>query len=309
MRLKSRLTALLMGACLAMALSPSGAAAQESGRFRVTVTGFLVNHETVESAILRDGRGDEVFVLANFAELLAGNRLLGAIQARKSLIFGDTDGRPGPVRAIGVELEHLPPHWMVQAGSMGPHGGLQAGDRFPDPAQPVPPIPSDALPQDRGRFLPMVLWEGELRRGGPTANAIVLLPTIWENDNATEMLDVWMRQAPSFLRTFAASSDGFITGRRPRPLIERVDRVLDTIPKHNDFDRPIGLDGEPYNPLAASPGSATFVPAVMLLTFTSAQEAANSNTTGRGVVEITYRDGARYGPGSYTIFLRVERLP
>jgi hypothetical protein len=47
----------------------------------------------------------------------------------------------------------------------------------------------------------------------------------------------------------------------------------------------------------------------MLLTFSSAQAAADSITQGRGVVEITYRDGQNYGQGSYTILLRVDRLP
>jgi hypothetical protein len=48
---------------------------------------------------------------------------------------------------------------------------------------------------------------------------------------------------------------------------------------------------------------------VLTLTFDSAQDAANSTSRGRGVVEITYRDGQSYGPGCYTIFLLVERLP
>ncbi len=84
--------------------------------------------------------------------------------------------------------------------------------------------------------------------------------------------------------------------------------VLGTIPERNDFDRPVGMDGDTFNPLAASPAPATFIPAVMLLTFSSAQAAADSTTQGRGVVEITYRDGHNYGQGSYTIFLRVDRL-
>jgi hypothetical protein len=79
-------------------------------------------------------------------------------------------------------------------------------------------------------------------------------------------------------------------------------------PRRNDFDRPIGIDGEPFNPFVA-PNPTTFIPAVMLLTFNSAQEAANSVTQGQGTVEIHYRDGDRYGRGIYTMFLRVERLP
>jgi hypothetical protein len=69
------------------------------------------------------------------------------------------------------------------------------------------------------------------------------------------------------------------------------------------------MDGDTFNPLAATPNPATFIPAVMLLTFGSAESAANRTTQGRGVVEITYRDGHNFGEGSYTIFLRVDRLP
>ena len=155
----------------------------------------------------------------------------------------------------------------------------------------------------------MLLWEGELRRGGTFPNAVVIIPTLWENDNMLDLLNVWNRQVDDYLRRFAANSARFISGTGRRQLVEQVDEVLNTVPQRNEFDRPIGLDGDAFNPLAASPKPATFIPAVMLLTFDSAVNAANSTTQGPGGVEITYRDGQSYGQGSYTIFLRVERLP
>lgn len=306
--MRNKLLSVALTLFLAVLFIPGKATAQEQrARFRVTLTSFVVNHETVEGVIFRDGRGDEVYALVNSAELAPSNRILGSPQRRKSVIYGDTDGRAGAVRAIGIDLEHYPPHWMMKAGNAGPNGGLLSGNRYPD--GPAPAVPADARPIDRGRFIPMMLWEGELRRGGTFPNAVVIIPTLWENDNIPDLLNVWNRQVDDYLRRFAANSARFINGTARRQLVEQVDEVLNTVPQRNEFDRPIGIDGDAFNPLAASPKPATFIPAVMLLTFDSAVNAANSTTQGSGVVEITYRDGERYGQGSYTIFLRVERLP
>ena len=281
-----------------------------TGRFRVTLTGFRVNHETIDSAVSIDGAGDEVFAVVNFAELWSSNNIFGALQRRQSLTYGDTNGRLDPLNPTRIlpELNHPGAYGTIQAGSMSTTGGLKSGDSYPPSTGPVirPNVPEAA----RARLIPMVLWEGELRRGGQHPNAIVLLPTIWESDNVTDVLDIWNRQVDSWIRHFAANnSAAFVNGTSRRSLVEQVDNVLTTIPQRNDFDRPIGMSGGAFNPLAASPAPATFIPAVMFLTFDSAEAAANSTTQGRGVVEITYRDGQSYGPGNYTIFLLVERLP
>jgi hypothetical protein len=98
-----------------------------------------------------------------------------------------------------------------------------------------------------------------------------------------------------------------------RPLVVQRDTVLGFTPERNSLDRPIGIDGDTFDPVAATQGSATFIPAVMVLTYLSADAAAssivNTRTERRGVVDITYRDGHKYGEGSYTLFLLVERLP
>lgn len=271
-------------------------------RYRVIATGFVVNNGTTEGVILRDGRGDEVFVAANVAELSSANAIVGEPTVKKSVNYGDTDGRADPVQVIGIGLEHYPRYWTIQAGSGGANGGLLTGDRYPAAGQ-SPRDPSDATIATRGRFLPMILWEGDLRVG-TNPNAVLILPTIWESDDIDAMWTVWNTQANSFFRQFARSSSRYISGTTRRPVIEQVDTVLSTIPQRNDYDRPIGIDGDAFNPLSADPGPATFIPAAMLLKGDNAEEAV-----AHGVYEITYRDGTRFGPGSYTLSVRVERVP
>jgi hypothetical protein len=281
---------------------------QAQGRFRVTFTGFVVNHDTTESVLSIDGAGDEVYVLANFAEMWSSNRIFGALQRRQSLTYGDTAGRSGPVdaRNLGIALIHPTDFSTVQLGTMSSTGGLKTGNQYPPPEGQI--TRPNAREAARARMFPMVLWEGELRDNGPQANAVLLMPTIWESDNVPDVLNIWNRQADDYIRRFATHAEQYISLRTRRPLVEQFETVLNTIPQRNDFDRPIGMGGGAFNPSAASPEPATFIPAVMLLTFNSANTAALSTTYGPGVVKIDYADGPNYGQGNYTIFLRVERL-
>jgi hypothetical protein len=279
--------------------------AEEHGRFRVTMTGFFVNAPTVDGALLTDGAGDEVYAIVSSAELFSNNSVFGAIRQKKSLNYGDISGFSRPYGG----LEHrVAGRGTIQLGRASQTGGLIADDRFPAFGQHPTGDPPDAIASDRGRFLPMILWEGELRRGGTHPNAVVLLPTIWENDNIPDMLNIYLRQADRFIRQFAANSSRFIVGGARRDLMEQVDIVGSYTPQRNDFDRPIGVGGQPYDPFSATPEPATFIPAVMLLTYSSAETAIASNAATPGRVEVHYADGQRYGPGNYTIFLVIERL-
>jgi hypothetical protein len=123
------------------------------------------------------------------------------------------------------------------------------------------------------------------------------------------MLGHWQAQAPAFLRTFGMRSTVLISGREESPLITRSDVLTETV-NRNDFDHPIGIQGDAFVPLAA--GTATFSPWRVFLTFGMAERLARTVSSGTvipGVFQITYEDGPRYGSGSYTLFLRVERLP
>jgi len=57
--MKSKVLSLAMTVFLSLAfvmLYPATTGAQERARFRVTITGFVVNHETFDDALQRDGR-------------------------------------------------------------------------------------------------------------------------------------------------------------------------------------------------------------------------------------------------------------
>lgn len=139
---------------------------------------------------------------------------------------------------------------------------------------------------------------------------MVILPTIWELDNDPIMLGHWQNRTRDRLNARSASL--FFTGFGSpllTPFEDFPQRLIETV-DHNDFDHPIGIQGDAFIPFV--PGNASFIPLRLLLTFDSAQAAAisttNSSTRGRGLVDVTYVDGERYGRGSYTLFLRVDRL-
>lgn len=266
----------------------------ERGQFRVTLTGFLVNNETVDTLFEVDGRGDEVYTATEVAELSSANRIFGPIRRLESLTYGDTSaGNSLPAR--------------IRAGNRSPTtGGLQSGNSYPVPGESPPML----LGSSRARMIPMILWQGELR-GGPNANAVVILPTIWELDNdQSPMLSAWHSKAQPELIRFASTSAPLVLGRVQFPLKTRVEVLREPVDR-NDFDRPIGMDGDSFFPFVAR--TATFSPFRIFLNFSSAQAAAtstaNSFTHGRGIVDIEYGDGRNYGPGRYTMFLSVERLP
>jgi hypothetical protein len=76
--MKSKVLSLAMMVVLSITFvmfNPATADAEERGRFRVTLVGLFVNHETWDDALQADGRGDEVFALVNFAEIWSSNRI------------------------------------------------------------------------------------------------------------------------------------------------------------------------------------------------------------------------------------------
>jgi len=263
------------------------------GHFRVTLVAFAVNNATVDNLLQIDGAGDEVYALVDYAEIWSPRTLVG-VQQHQSLLYGDTS-------ATGNSLPGT-----VQVGRASRTGGLITLDRVGLGGE-QPPFPANSTRADRARMLPMVIWDGWLVRDGPRRNEIVIVPTIWESDKVPDVRDLWNQRIPEFFRQFALTSERFLDGSATRQLVERTAVVLRTVPQRNDFDRPVGMDGSIFTLFSDVP--ATFIPAVMLLTFDSAQNAANSTAQGRGVVEISYHDGTNYGPGNYTMFLLVERLP
>jgi hypothetical protein len=276
-------------------------------RARVIATRFEVHTGTIDGHLVRDGRGDEIFVAASVAELTAANSLLRGVAHKRSAFYGDTDGRAGPVYAAGIPLEHARStqcDFIVKAGTGSPvSGGLLSGNFFPDPAITQTRRPAAGICD--GRLIPFTLWEGELRPIDSGATAVMIFPTIWENDYQEDIYNIWNSQAAAWLNRYAADSKrdvlGTPTGRRA--LLQREEVVLRTVPNRNDFDRPIGITGAPYDPFPAQRADAEFAPHSLFLTAATLDAAI-----ARGEFGIHYRDGERYGPGDYTLFVRVERV-
>ena len=120
------------------------------GRFRVTLLGFYVNRETWDDALERDGKRDEVFILAKSYLYASGGKLLANSDLMRTPVMGDPTGRPERVAAGSTPAN---PGLLGIGASQA--GGLRTNDWFPLNMFAPGPNPQP----DR---LPMLLWEGEL---------------------------------------------------------------------------------------------------------------------------------------------------
>ena len=144
---------------------------ETSGRFQVILTGFSVERQTDDNVLESDGKGDEVFIMAEVAQygdgrsgpkaphdpLFGSNPLLTLRRTLTSIVMGDANNQEVP---------------RIRAGTAGNNGGLRSGDQFPtkEPWKQV-----GTLSKNR---LPMQVWEGELSQG-----PVIIVPTIWEWDD------------------------------------------------------------------------------------------------------------------------------
>jgi hypothetical protein len=256
----------------------------EEGRFRVTLTGFTVNLQTRDNVLETDGKGDEVYVLTEIAQYdsyvqkpntlpFAGTWLgyndslrgRASITARRSLLsvlMGDVNNQNNPPR--------------IKAGSASGLGGLRTGDRFPTNE---PWILSGAPNTDR---LPMLLWEGQLRRGRDLA---VIAPTIWEWDGGNQPLRAQFTQDINqyFFPVIVNPFEGVIW------------RGLTGLDLFGAGDRPIGMLG-----------NRNWFPRALVLNYDTALNAATTSPGqfGTGVIELNYLADAE----SYSLYFKIERL-
>jgi hypothetical protein len=261
------------------------------GRFRVTLTGFTVNRQTSDNILESDGKGDEVFILADVAQydnyfqyslydrfnrtpsviplvaplgtyndlIIRGGQVVR--HSFTSAVMGDVNGHGAPSR--------------IQAGSASSLGGLRTGDRFPTNE---PWNLTIAWQADRP---PMLLWEGELRRGQDLA---VIIPSIWEWDGGN----------PQLRAQYGAEITRFFTDQVYQ---NHTFSALSFIggDAFGAGDRPIGMVGR-----------NTWAPQGLLLNFDNAQWASTNlpSPLGTGVVEIHY---AAEGE-DYSLYFKIERL-
>lgn len=258
------------------------------GRYRVTLNGFSVGHETWDDALQLDGKRDEIYFSTDVQVVdKLNNTLLPS--SKRSLTFGDVNG-------FG---------YRVQAGSASNLGGIQTGDQVFGSA---PWLRSGALAADR---LPMVLWEGDLVDG---QNAVAVIVTPWEYDGGQDAFSSWASWMQKTSQTLKSSS-AFTTliGQAGKVVLELADLGLGlalSLQENgvlgNAYDRPIGITQS-----GTVNGTVTygFGPKILDLNYKTAELAlANSFGFGNGIIGIRYVDAPKFA-GDYTLYVQVERIP
>ena len=257
----------------------------ETGRFRVTLLGFVVNHETRDTLLETDGKRDEVFQVP---VVLSFDRDRGLEPLSFSVfgpVFGDTNNHPTYTRA----------------GSASDRGGLRTGDGFPD----LRPWES-RTPPGPGLGFPAVLFEGDLR---PIHNAAVIIPSLWEWDGNQELFNSYMNKIQVALPTIRLNVGHILAVDdryefRPRAATEfGLDGAVTMDQRIIDMrNRPIGMK-------SFGLGQFCFQPQVLVLTYEGARNIVNRDVgLGPGVIEVRYEE-PRELEGSYSLYLKVERIP
>jgi hypothetical protein len=150
---------------------PAAATPAQSGRYLVTVTGLRAYQASVDDILSRDGVGDEVYAAAYVRRYDRRTAQVVDAASLKTLSYGD-------VNQFGTQ--------RVQAGSRSPTGGIRDGDPVPDgPLVAVRTLPAQAV------TFPWKVWEGTLTDG---VDALVISPTIWEQDGGTSYYTQWEQQ-------------------------------------------------------------------------------------------------------------------
>ena len=271
-----------------------------SGRYRISIAGFKVNHETYDDPLERDGKRDEVYVAAVLQQF---NRKTGALVdggTVQSKVYGDANGFPD----------------RVPQGRASDVGGLMTGD--------VVPFGWDeqaSLPSPNPGWFPLVLWEGSLAN---EEDALVLRPTIWEWDGDHRAFDHWQRvvsgdpvatwNSGPVQQTVGGTSISTVRGG----MVLRVQNYLDASNLGSHYahivaagmDRPIGVDERQWNY-----DIDLFVDRLLVLTREKIEyELTKSGAVGgtRGLLQLRFEDrgsGDAALSGDYTVHLRLERVP
>jgi hypothetical protein len=277
-----------------------------AARFRLVASSFMVDHQSVDDMLERDGRGDEIFVRDD-----SYNYSRGRLMSRntfKSAVF--RDGGEFPAGSA-------PPAWNSADDR---RGGLITGDVYPMRRDNFDPNPAA-----RRGDLPMVLWEGTLRRG----DAVMVVPSIWEWDSPeiSPAEAAWSRgldaqaEALGLGGIFIAGDPNAPRGTFPNDGIISPDMISPLL-VFDDGTRPIGalVHGGDFRASAGMPVNA------IILTYDTALRAADQIimfsariTNPDGSVTGTEYPGPAGGftlhftdppqlEGEYTLYLRLEKI-
>jgi hypothetical protein len=271
--------------------------------FKVTATRIRLVHETTESATELNGNGDEIKLVSWgcwYSATVAGPHM---VPIESSFAIGDTGVGVSQANAIGVEGEANPRYRIP--------GGLHSGDVVSE-ATVRPPegtFTTAAARRDLARhMLPVTLWQGDLREG----DVVVLVPTIWELDDALPVAgspfigayDSPPRESGTLGPTYAAGIVNHLRSHGPEYLARSHDAGFRFLTMHDmgvlratrfpgDFSRPIGVRWELEGGSTLS-GTVEFDPWTVRLSYDTATAAAastaNSDTGVAGDFDVAFDD-------------------
>ena len=268
------------------------------GRFRVTITGLVAVEQTWDDAMQRDGKDDEVFLLAEARLIQITDNVPSAITQRvvRSLVMGDTNG--------------FQPEERIRAGRASEDGGIQSGDKIG--------TTGTRNGEPREDRIPLKVWEGDIYDD----MSLMIVPTIWEWDGAPNGLEQLSRSFLGAIDFIGAGADS--AGDLPSSHSRGVDQGYPFLKRYSEMltvrdvvgageaqeqtvvgtqaDRPIGM--------SRTVGNAWhFDPWVISLGPRAARDLAQHDSgNGPGVIVLHYEDGPALH-GKYDLYLQVEQLP
>jgi hypothetical protein len=272
-----------------------------TGRYRITLAGFQVMIETLDDALERDGKRDEVYAAASWALFDRNTRTVSGKGSVRSKTYGDASRWPA----------------RVAAGRASASGGLMTGDIIPTGwgIQNPPPSVHDPM------LLPMVVWEGSLTNG---QEILVIRPSLWEEDADPSTYAIWRQQSeasgfPDYHDRAQHLTEPLISGpfAGKKMFFTAYDNLrwafgFTADPLSSGKDRPIGLDGFDSTVLSWQDRYFVLTRENLESTLDSRHVAQRKQPPGlltvwlrdeeRGTVEITQH-------GHYRMLLGIERVP
>jgi hypothetical protein len=277
-------------------LTPPPPAPVTSGRYRITLAGFKVHHETYDDVLERDGKRDEVYAAAfvQHFDRTTGRFLGGDLFRTKT--YGDANNHPD----------------RIPQGHASDLGGLMTGDAVPYgwDEQSVVPTPNPG-------WFPLVLWDDVLSDG---RDVVIVRPTLWEEDGDRTGFEHW-RQT---LVQDAGSTWGYppiasdlnqtaISQLRGGGMLSMHASVLDPILFNQD---PQNVDPGRDRPIGLQYTNSVNIFRDLLVALTREKIEAELSRQGvptRGLIPIVFKESSCCSQlaldGDYTLYLRLERAP
>jgi hypothetical protein len=272
----------------------------QSGRYRVVITGFRANNETYDDQLNFDGQHDEVYASASVTIL--DRRTDSVLQPRtviKSATYGDSNQSS-----------------RIRAGSATAQGGIANGDVVPDGTDPRTASGSSPFPD---RF-PFKLWEGVLRDG---VEAVVISPVLWEADGGQQHYidwssDTWFtRQQPTRVAATAAAIKDKATKADLNPFrgiyLFNCNSGTDLVRNcANGHDRPIGMNSDACIDGSGNNSLVSWCELTTVVTREAIEKLLASpyqvGGLGPGVIAVRLVEPLGIN-GNYDMFIRFERVP